>query len=129
MFTLANFLLSRGDVTNATGWYRAGAERGEAKAQQAFAQCLATGRGVATNLAEAARWSALAAKTLNSNGVAETKATTNAEAVVSSMKVAPPASDPATNSSSTAFGALLAVISPAPLKVAAREVPSTPPRP
>lgn len=129
MFTLGNFLASRGDLTNATGWYRAGAERGEAKAQQAFAQCLASGRGVATNLAEAARWSALAAKTLNSNVVTETKATTNAAAVVSAMKVAPPASDRATNTSSTAFGALLAVISPAPLKVAAREVPSMPPRP
>lgn len=124
MFTLANFLSTRGDATNAVGWYRAGAERGDPRAQRAFAECLASGKGLAKNLAEAARWSSLAAVAAGSNSVVEAKVVTNAPVSVAVTKISPPVVKAGSDSPATGLSALLAAISPAPLKVAAREAQS-----
>jgi hypothetical protein len=101
MLALGDHLRAKGDFANAVGWYRAGAERGDPKAQKALAQCLAAGRSVITNLTEATRQSQFASKATN-----------------------PPAV--ASNAPASGFNALLAAIAPAPLKVAAREAVVTP---
>ncbi len=126
MLALADHLMAKGDFTNAAGWYRAGAERGDPKAQRAFAQCLASGRGVTTNLTEATRWSQLAAKLLNSTSapVVKTVAITPAAAIAATN---PPSGTVASPAPVTGFNALLAAIAPPPLKVAARETVVPPP--
>lgn len=125
MLALADHLMAKGDLTNAAGWYRAGAKRGDPKAQQAFAQCLASGRGVTTNLAEATRWSHLAAKALNSlPGASVNTATNSTPAAIAATT--PPSGAMASSAPVTGFNALLAAIAPTPLKVAAREPVVTP---
>ena len=126
MLALADFLVTKGDFTNAAGWYRAGAERGNPKAQQAFAQCLASGRGVATNLTEATRWFHLAAKTPSPTNAPEAKTATNQPETVVSKPV-PVVGVVASTALAGGFSALLAAITPTPMKVSAREPVATPP--
>ena len=113
MLALGNHLMAKGDFANAAGWYRAGAERGDPKAQKALAQCLAAGRSVTTNLTEATRRSQFASKALDATPAPAAKTVTN-----------PPAA--ASNAPASGFNALLAAIAPTPLKVAAREAVVTP---
>lgn len=65
---LADQLFTRGDFQNAVVWYRQSAQQGVVEAQLSLAACFAHGRGVATNLTEAAYWASKAEAQLLTNG-------------------------------------------------------------
>ena len=53
---LGDFYMTQMDFTNAATWYRKAAEQGDVEAQLALASCYMSGRGLAKNPQEAARW-------------------------------------------------------------------------
>jgi hypothetical protein len=64
---LGDYYLSNSDFTNAVLWYRKAADQGEVEAQLSLASCYLTGRGVAKNSQEAARWLRAAATQIGEN--------------------------------------------------------------